>query len=121
MIFRAPGLYTLRVIAAGQPAGDEPPQLELRLDGQKVKVFDVNAMVMRSRYEIKWDVPRRDHCDLSAHYLNDFEDPTAEDPKQRDRNLVIDAFEVDGPLDAQSRGLSAGSPAIDRGAAWRWR
>jgi mono/diheme cytochrome c family protein len=96
--FRRDGLYTLRVVAMGQPAGDEPPQLELRVDGQKVKVFDVNAVGTRSRYEIKWNVAGGTHR-LSAHFLNDFEDPAAGDPKRRDRNLIVDALEVDGPLD----------------------
>lgn len=93
------GKYTIRVTAAGQPAGDEPPQLELRLDDQKIKVFDVNAIGMRGRYEIKADVPSGGIHRVSAAFLNDFEDPTVEDPKRRDRNLIVDAFEVDGPLD----------------------
>jgi mono/diheme cytochrome c family protein len=97
--FPRAGLYSLRVSAAGQQAGDQPPQMELRLDGQKLKVFDVNATQMRTRYEIKWQVPQGGMHRLSAHFLNDLEDPTAEDPKRRDRNLQIDAFEVDGPLD----------------------
>jgi mono/diheme cytochrome c family protein len=96
--FPRAGRYTLRVIAAGQRAGDEPPQMELQLDGRKVKAFDVNAFQMRGRYEIKWDVPEGTHR-VGARFLNDFEDPTAEDPRRRDRNLVIDSFEVDGPLD----------------------
>lgn len=96
--FRRDGRYSLRIIAAGQHAGDEPPQMELRLDGQKIKVFDVNASQMRGRYEIKWNVPAGVHH-VSGHFLNDFEDPTAEDPRRRDRNLVIDSIEVDGPLD----------------------
>ncbi|HEY2414020.1 MAG TPA: DUF1592 domain-containing protein [Pirellulaceae bacterium] len=98
--FRRAGRYTLRIIAAGQQAGDEPPQMEMRLDGQKVKVFDVNAAQMRGRYEIKWNVPAGMHR-VSGHFLNDFEDPTAEDRRRRDRNLVIDSIEVDGPLDPQ--------------------
>src|SRR5262245_35291210 len=98
--FRRAGQYALRVVASGQSAGEEPPQMELRVDGQKVKVFDVNAIGMRSRYEIKWDVPEGRHR-LSAHFLNDFEDPTAEDPRRRDRNLIVDSFEIDGPFDPQ--------------------
>jgi Protein of unknown function (DUF1592)/Protein of unknown function (DUF1588)/Protein of unknown function (DUF1587)/Protein of unknown function (DUF1585)/Protein of unknown function (DUF1595)/Ca-dependent carbohydrate-binding module xylan-binding/Planctomycete cytochrome C len=98
--FRRNGRYALRVVAAGQAAGNEPPQMELRLDGKKVKVFDINAIGMRGRYEIKWNVPEGRHR-LSAHFLNDFEDPTAEDPKRRDRNLIVDSFEIDGPLDPQ--------------------
>ena len=58
-ISAATGDYTLRVDARAQHAGDEPPQMELRLDGQKVKSFDVNASEQRGRYEIKWDVRRR--------------------------------------------------------------
>ncbi len=100
--FRRAGKYTLRVGARAQHAGDEPPQLELRLAGQKVKVFDVNADQMRGRYEIKYDVPVGGVHRLSAHFLNDFEDPTAEDQSRRDRNLIIDSFEVDGPLDPQA-------------------
>jgi hypothetical protein len=92
------GRYSLRVIASGQRAGDEPPQMELRLDGQKVKVFDVNAVQTRFRYDVKWPATAGKHR-LSAHFINDFEDPTAEDPKRRDRNLVIESLEVDGPLD----------------------
>ncbi len=98
--FRRAGRYMLRVVAAGEAAGDEPPQMELRLDGQKVKVFDVNAIGMRGRYEIQWEAPAGVHR-LSVHFLNDFEDPTAEDPKRRDRNLIVDSFGVDGPLDPQ--------------------
>ena len=96
--FPRAGRYTLRVTAAGQRAGDEPPQMELQLDGCKVKVFDVNAFQMRGRYEVKSEVPQGRHR-ISAHFLNDFEDPTADDPRRRDRNLIIDSFEVDGPLD----------------------
>jgi hypothetical protein len=98
--FRRAGRYTLRIIAVGQQAGDEPPQMEMRLDGQKVKVFDVNASQQRGRYEIKWNVPAGLHR-VSGHFLNDFQDPTAEDPRRRDRNLVIDSIEVDGPYDPQ--------------------
>jgi mono/diheme cytochrome c family protein len=99
--FRRAGRYMLRAGARAQHAGDEPPQMELRLGGQKVKVFDVNSDQMRGRYEIKWDVPSGGVHRLSAHFLNDFEDPTAEDPRRRDRNLIIDSFEIDGPLDPQ--------------------
>lgn len=98
--FPRTGTYSLRVAASGQRAGDEPPQMEMRLDGQKVKVFDVNAVQTRYRYQIKWPAAAGTHR-LSVHFLNDFEDPTAEDRKQRDRNLIIDSLEVDGPLDVR--------------------
>src|SRR5437870_13189021 len=73
--------------------------MELRLDNQKVKVFDVNAVGTKSRYEITWRIPSGGTHRVSAHFLNNFEDPSAEDPRRRDRNLIIDAFEIEGPLD----------------------
>jgi len=38
---------------------------------------------------------------VSGHFLNDFEDPTAKDAGRRDRNLIIQLIEVEGPLDPQ--------------------
>lgn len=98
--FPRAGRYRLRIIGFGQQAGNEAPQMEVRLDDQKVKVFDVNATTQRGRYEIEWEVPAGNHR-VSGHFLNDFEDPTAEDRKRRDRNLLIDSVEIDGPLDAR--------------------
>jgi hypothetical protein len=92
------GEYVLRVEARATLAGDEPAQMELRLGETKVKVFDVNAVRMRGTYEIKSRVSAGTH-QVSAHFLNDFYDPDAEDRDRRDRNLIIEAFEVDGPID----------------------
>jgi PAS domain-containing protein len=96
--FPRDGQYTLRVEARATRAGDEPAQLELRLGDAKAKVFDVNAIGMRGSYEVATTAKAGMHL-VSAHFLNDYYDPEAEDPDRRDRNLIIEGFEVDGPLD----------------------
>jgi hypothetical protein len=73
--------------------------LELRRNGQAVKVFDVYAPRDRQRpYEINVKL-QKGTIELSAHFLNDFYDPDAPDPRRRDRNLYVTALEVQGPLD----------------------
>src|SRR5262249_39459063 len=60
---------------------------------------------------------------ISAHFFNDFEDPSAEDPRRRDRNLVIDSFEIDGPVDPRPEDYPAAHHGIvttrpEKGRAW---
>jgi hypothetical protein len=98
--FPRDGKYNLRVYARAQLAGDQPPQMELRVGDERVTVFEVTATDSGGKYEIAWPVTKGTR-DLSVHFLNDFEDPKAEDRDRRDRNLVIGAFEVDGPIDVR--------------------
>ncbi|MEX2173324.1 MAG: DUF1592 domain-containing protein [Pirellulaceae bacterium] len=92
------GQYILRVYARATRAGDEPAEMELRLDGKRLKVFDVNAIDKGGTYEFTARTKAGTHR-VSAHFLNDFQDPKAKDSDRRDRNLIIDSFEVDGPID----------------------
>jgi hypothetical protein len=95
------GDYLIRVYAAATRAGDEPAQLDVRLDGKSLKVFDVNATRGADKYEISTRAKGGKHR-ISAHFLNDFYDPDESNPDRRDRNLRIDAFELDGPLDIRA-------------------
>jgi mono/diheme cytochrome c family protein len=93
------GEYTLRAVAGAQNVNREPAELELRQDGKALKVFDVYAARDRQRnYEIKAHL-KPGKFELSAHFLNDFYDEKASDPRRRDRNLYVTALEVRGPLD----------------------
>jgi hypothetical protein len=94
-----PGEYTLRAIAGAQNVNREPAELELRQDGKALKVFDIYAPRDRQRnYELKVKLPKG-KLELSAHFLNDFYDEKASDPKRRDRNLYVTALEIQGPLE----------------------
>ena len=93
------GEYTLRAIAGAQNVNREPAELELRQDGKALKVFDIYAARDRQKpYEIKVKLPKGT-IELSAHFLNDFYDAKASDPRRRDRNLYVTALEVQGPLE----------------------
>ncbi len=96
--FPRPGRYLIRVEARQTPAGNEPAKLELRLGDKKVETFEVTAIDKRGTYEVETRSKAGKHR-LEAHFINDFYDPDNKDEKRRDRNLVIESFEVDGPLD----------------------
>ncbi|MFO0901066.1 MAG: DUF1592 domain-containing protein [Pirellulales bacterium] len=92
------GQYIVRARAFQTPAGDEPAKMALRLDGQDLKVFDVEATendpaVFEAQVEIK-EGRRR----LGAAFLNDFYQPDYPDPNRRDRNLLVEYLELEGPL-----------------------
>lgn len=100
--FRAPkgGPYQLRVTAWAQQAGPDPARMAIRLDGKDLTVFDVQATQNRpARYELPLDLKQGENR-LSAHFINDYYQPQAPDPKMRgDRNLYIESIEVIGPLE----------------------
>ncbi|WP_165073610.1 DUF1592 domain-containing protein [Paludisphaera rhizosphaerae] len=90
--------YIIRVKAWAQQAGPEPARMAVKIDGKSIRTFDVKAVEgSTASYEIKEKLrggPRK----ISAAFLNDFYDPKIPDPKKRDRNLCVQAIEVEGPI-----------------------
>ena len=90
--------YIIRVRAYGDQAGPEPVRMAVRIDGKELKRFDVTAASGKfQEYSFRQNLrggPRR----LSVAFLNDYYEPNAPDPKQRDRNLIVESIEVEGPL-----------------------
>lgn len=100
------GEYFIRVRAFGQHAGDEPPKVELRLDGKAVGVKGINALEnVPEIFELKLALEPGEKK-LAAAYINNFRDPNNPNPDKRDRNLFIDYLEVVGPLAMQPLPLS---------------
>jgi hypothetical protein len=96
--FPKKGKYVLRIGAFAQQAGGEPAKMSLRLDEQELKVFDVEAVRdVPAVYEYGTTVPAGKHR-VGAAFLNDYYNPKAEDPSDRDRNLYVRFFEILGPL-----------------------
>ena len=93
------GVYALRLFAGADQAGDEPAKMLLRLDGRDLGTFDVEQKALRS-YELKAPLLGGEHR-FEITFLNDHYAPTDPDPERRDRNLHVDWFEVEGPLDAR--------------------
>ena len=90
--------YVIRVRACGDQAGPDPVRMAVRIDGKELKRFDVTAPAGKFQdFQFRQNLrggPRR----VSIAFLNDYYEPSAPDPKQRDRNLIVESIEVEGPL-----------------------
>ena len=95
------GDYAIKIRAWGQQAGKDLPQMELRIDGTKHKVFHVRAGERRPQiYEFTLRLEVGTHR-IGTAYLNNFNDPNDPVPSRRDRNLYVDYIELIGPLEPQ--------------------
>ncbi|MDG3003034.1 DUF1592 domain-containing protein [Paludisphaera mucosa] len=93
--------YTVRVQAYGQQAGDEPARMMIKLDGKPLRSYDVTAIEgTAGTYEIQEKLPAGP-ARIAAAFVNDFWDPNHPEPAKRDRNLVVQAIEIEGPLNAR--------------------
>jgi len=94
-----PGKYLLRIRAAGDQAGPEPARLSLKVDERAIKVYDVPAtrkspQIIEEKVELAAGKRK-----VAAAFINDYYNPEAR-PNARDRNLILDYFEILGPVDA---------------------
>ncbi len=92
------GDYLLRVRAWGDQAGPEVVKMTLRLDSQDVQTMEVEATNGAPQYyEVRLNVPAGKHH-FAARFINDYYKPDDPDPKNRDRNLIVEKLEVQGPI-----------------------
>lgn len=90
-----PGKYRLIARAAEQRGGDEAAQMELRVDGKKVTVFNVKARQNRlENYEKELTLTRGVH-EVAAAFINDYYN----EKKKEDRNLFVQSLQLEGPLE----------------------
>jgi mono/diheme cytochrome c family protein len=90
----APGNYRVRVKARGQLAGDQPPKLEVSLDGKVLDTFTVSDTKARS-FEVMANIPDGKH-QVGVNFTNDYYNAQT----KADRNLLIDSLELTGPMGA---------------------
>ncbi|MBX3471601.1 MAG: DUF1592 domain-containing protein [Planctomycetes bacterium] len=94
----AAGDYAVRVRAYGQQAGPDPARLVVRLGRRQVAAHDVRAVADAPEvYEATVSFPAAGRHLVSAAFVNDYWQPDAPDPAQRDRNLALEWVEVEGP------------------------
>ncbi|MCA9118750.1 MAG: DUF1592 domain-containing protein [Planctomycetaceae bacterium] len=101
--FTAPqsGQYEIIATAYGQQAGDEPAKMSLRFDGKEIQLFEVAATKDEpGTYKLEGRAASGKHL-VELAFVNDYYNPQASDPNDRDRNLVISHLEVRGPREAK--------------------
>jgi hypothetical protein len=89
--------FVANVRMSCDPAGPEPVKAALRLDGQDVQVLETRERKSRT-YPVRMTIPAGKHT-LSVAFLNDYYDPDNADPQERDRNLVLEYIDMQGPID----------------------
>jgi hypothetical protein len=96
--FSRDGMYLLRVRAYGEQAGTEPVRMAVLIDGKPLESFDVAVTEKAPKtYEIRQRISGGDRR-VAVAFLNDYYSPDETDPQKRDRNLVVESIEVEGPL-----------------------
>jgi hypothetical protein len=96
--FPAEGEYLFRVHASGDQAGPDPVRMGFRIAGREEHVVEVpNRRRSPKDYEFRMKVPAGRQR-FAVAFLNDYYNPEAENPRQRDRNLHVDSLSVIGPL-----------------------
>lgn len=91
--------YVIRIEAGADQAGNELAKMQLRLARKPVKTIEVDATRNApKKYEVRFKAPKGKHR-LAVSFLNDYYKPDDPDPKNRDRNLFIGTWEIEGPLD----------------------
>lgn len=94
------GEYIVRLKALGDQAGDEPCKMALRYDGDEKQQFDVKERRGETPgvYEARILATPGEHK-IGVAFLNDYYQPDDPDPGNRDRNLVLEGLEIEGPVD----------------------
>jgi hypothetical protein len=92
------GSYRLVIRAAGAQAGNEPCRMAIKVNGQAVQTVDVPQPLEKpTDFEFPIALNRGENT-ITASFLNDYYNEKDPNPKNRDRNLVIFAIEVVGPI-----------------------
>lgn len=101
------GKYQVRIFAAGQQAGPEYVRMGVKVDGQTIREFEVKTGRQDPQpYEVTVPLAAGAHR-VAVEFLNDYWDADAEKRRDRDRNMVVQTVEVEGPFEAGSIELPA--------------
>ncbi|MBL8860387.1 MAG: DUF1592 domain-containing protein [Planctomycetes bacterium] len=96
------GEYAVRVRVHGDQAGPEPCRLALLAEKREVARSEVPERAPEGRVVEAYLRLPAGKARFAVAFLNDYWAPNDPDPAQRDRNLVVEWLEIEGPLDAPS-------------------
>lgn len=96
--FPTAGDYLVRVRAAGHQAGPEPVKMAVLLNGKEVGTLSVGAVEAAPRnYALNLAVPQPGKGQVSLAFANPYHNPDDPNPKNRDRNLIVEYVEIVSP------------------------
>jgi len=98
--------YLLRIRASATQAGDEPAEMGVDIDQIPYTTVKIPEHNQDKTHEFKIKLSKGEAA-VSVSFLNDFYDPDNENPQRRDRNLMVDWIELEGPL----AGMKVNAPA----------
>jgi hypothetical protein len=108
VILESPGFFEIRVRAFGQQAGDELVSMTFGVGDQQTTV-DVEAPYSDPQwFSHRVELPAGNHT-IQVTFDNDFVSTETESEAPSDRNLIIDAIEIEGPEITQT-----GPPPLNR-------
>ncbi|MFM8699467.1 MAG: DUF1592 domain-containing protein, partial [Phycisphaerales bacterium] len=92
------GRYRIEARVTAQQAGDAPARAALEVDGRRATAEDVTVSAPAlATIAHELNLAAGEHA-FSVRFLNDYWNPTADDPSQRDRNLAVAEITVTGPI-----------------------
>ena len=95
-----PGNYRITVRASGTFGAEVPPAMEFRLDGKKLHEWAVAAPLNDPKdYTHEFRIENDEPVEVAIAFTNDFWDENYPDRSRRDRNLMVNALRITGPLD----------------------
>ena len=100
--FPRDGDYTLRGKAWAQQAGTRHAWVALTLDGKRIEELQVTGEGPDSAITmtVHMRVTKGPH-QVGVAFLNDYFQPKEKDPRERDRNVIVEQVSIEGPLDPQ--------------------
>lgn len=106
------GRYEVVVTAFGDQAGDEPARMAVKLgDADPVLVSVPAEEDAPAQYRVSFTVTGGKQS-LALSFVNDYYNPKASNPKQRDRNLFISEIGWRGPIEDETKSKNSDN-------AWR--
>lgn len=106
------GDYLLRVTASADRAGPDEARMKLFHGRTELHATDVSALPSKP---MTVEIPFRGVAGeqvVAAAFVNDYWNPKAADPADRDRNLIVHRLEVVGPTDRREGALVQPNPAV---------
>ena len=102
------GKFKFTVTARADAAGNEDAKMELKVNDQSVRIWDVSDENGAS-YDVEFSLEKDKNAKVTVGFLNDYYDESQPEGR-RDRNLLVEKVAIEGPLDG---------PALQRSGAHR--